>query len=117
MRVLTPARAGIHEEMIKDEVRTKSYRNSILQNKHLFEGKIVLDVGSGTGILSMFAAQAGAKHVYGIECSGFADKSRQIVADNKLSHRTREKRGSLFCIFRKHPYSPASWEPLPEVGL
>lgn len=52
--------------MLKDEVRTLSYRNSIYNNKHLFKDKIVLDVGCGTGILSMFAAKAGAKHVYGV---------------------------------------------------
>ena len=50
---------GIHEEMLKDEVRTKSYMNAIENNKHLFKDKIVLDVGCGTGILSMFAARAG----------------------------------------------------------
>lgn len=44
---------GIHEEMLKDEVRTRSYMNAIVQNKHLFKDKIVLDVGCGTGILSM----------------------------------------------------------------
>ena len=37
----------------KDEVRTKSYQSAIYQNKHLFKDKIVLDVGCGTGILSM----------------------------------------------------------------
>lgn len=37
----------------KDEVRTRSYMNAIVQNKHLFKDKIVLDVGCGTGILSM----------------------------------------------------------------
>ena len=34
---------GIHEEMLKDEVRTRSYMNAIEQNKHLFKDKIVLD--------------------------------------------------------------------------
>ena len=37
----------------KDEVRTRSYMNAIVQNKHLFKDKVVLDVGCGTGILSM----------------------------------------------------------------
>uniref|UniRef100_A0A672ZU19 type I protein arginine methyltransferase n=1 Tax=Sphaeramia orbicularis TaxID=375764 RepID=A0A672ZU19_9TELE len=60
------AHFGIHEEMLKDEVRTLTYRNSMYHNKHVFKDKIVLDVGSGTGILSMFAAKAGAKHVYGV---------------------------------------------------
>ena len=57
------AHFGIHEEMLKDEVRTLTYRNSMYHNKHLFKDKVVLDVGCGTGILSMFAAKAGAKHV------------------------------------------------------
>ena len=46
---------GIHEEMLKDDVRTRSYRDSIYQNKHLFKDKVVLDVGCGTAILSMSA--------------------------------------------------------------
>uniref|UniRef100_A0A8B9KBV7 Protein arginine methyltransferase 8 n=1 Tax=Astyanax mexicanus TaxID=7994 RepID=A0A8B9KBV7_ASTMX len=66
------AHFGIHEEMLKDEVRTLTYRNSMYHNKHVFKDKIVLDVGSGTGILSMFAAKAGAKHVYGLNVSGIS---------------------------------------------
>ena len=38
------AHFGIHEEMLKDTVRTLSYRNAIMQNGHLFKGKTVLDV-------------------------------------------------------------------------
>ena len=73
---------GIHEEMLKDEVRTKSYMQAIEMNSHLFKDKIVLDIGSGTGILSMFAARAGAQKVYAIECSAIADQCIQIVKDN-----------------------------------
>jgi cyclopropane fatty-acyl-phospholipid synthase-like methyltransferase len=66
-------RVGIHEEMLKDQVRTGAYRDAILKNSHLFEGKTVLDVGCGTGILSMFAAKAGASHVVGVRNSASHD--------------------------------------------
>lgn len=52
--------------MLKDEVRTLTYRNSMFHNRHLFKDKVVLDVGSGTGILCMFAAKAGARKVIGV---------------------------------------------------
>lgn len=77
---------GIHEEMLKDEVRTRTYMRSIVNNQHLFKGKVVLDVGCGTGILSMFAAKAGAKAVYGVECAGIATSAKEIVKANKLDH-------------------------------
>ena len=43
--------------MLKDTVRTRSYQAAIMQNEFLFKDKIVLDVGCGTGILSLFAAK------------------------------------------------------------
>ncbi|KAF5197039.1 arginine N-methyltransferase 1.1 [Thalictrum thalictroides] len=76
---------GIHEEMLKDTVRTKTYQNVIYQNTFLFKDKVVLDVGAGTGILSLFCAKAGAKHVYAVECSQMADMAKEIVEANKLS--------------------------------
>lgn len=78
------AHFGIHEEMLKDEVRTLTYRNSMYHNKHLFKGKVVLDIGCGTGILSMFAAKAGASRVIAIECSNIVEYARKIVEANHL---------------------------------
>ena len=63
----------IHEEMIKDSIRTGSYKAAIENNKEAFKDKVVLDIGCGTGILSIFAARAGAKHVYSIEFADIAD--------------------------------------------
>nr|CAD2132429.1 unnamed protein product [Meloidogyne enterolobii]CAD2135388.1 unnamed protein product [Meloidogyne enterolobii] len=80
------AHFGIHEEMLKDEVRTVTYRNAIYHNRHLFKGKVVMDVGSGTGILSMFAAKAGARKVFAVEFSSMANQSKQIIKDNNLDH-------------------------------
>ncbi|XP_044731074.1 protein arginine N-methyltransferase 1 isoform X2 [Chrysoperla carnea] len=79
------AHFGIHEEMLKDEVRTLTYRNSMYHNKHLFKGKTVLDIGCGTGILSMFAAKAGAARVIAIECSNIVEYARKIIEANRLN--------------------------------
>ena len=78
------ARTSIHKTMIQDSVRTKAYKNAIHHNKHLFKDKVVLDVGCGTGILSLFAAKAGARRVIGVEKTDFALLARQVVLDNNF---------------------------------
>lgn len=78
------AHFGIHEEMLKDQIRTNAYKDAFMMNEHLIRGKVVLDVGCGTGILSMFAARAGAKKVYAVDCSNIVVSARQIVKDNHL---------------------------------
>ena len=47
-------RASHADTKQKDEVRTKSYRDAIYNSKHIFKDKVVLDVGCGTSILSMY---------------------------------------------------------------
>ena len=75
----------IHEEMIKDSVRTCAYRDAIMNNPESFKDKVVLDIGAGTGILSIFAARAGAKHVYALEFAHIADYTTEIIKKNGLS--------------------------------
>ncbi|KAJ3749438.1 S-adenosyl-L-methionine-dependent methyltransferase [Lentinula detonsa] len=89
------AHFGIHEEMLKDSIRTGSYRNAILHNTHLFKGKTVLDVGCGTGILSMFAAKAGASHVVGIDMSNIIDQAQKIINANGFSETITLVKGKL----------------------
>ncbi|EGF77568.1 hypothetical protein BATDEDRAFT_91369 [Batrachochytrium dendrobatidis JAM81] len=89
------AHFGIHEEMLKDEVRTISYRNSMYQNRHLFKDKVVLDVGCGTGILCMFAAKAGAKMVIGVDMSNIIDHAKIIVRDNHLDDKITLIKGKM----------------------
>ncbi|KAH8905377.1 S-adenosyl-L-methionine-dependent methyltransferase [Coniochaeta sp. PMI_546] len=86
---------GIHEEMLKDEVRTRSYMNAIVQNKHLFKDKVVLDVGCGTAILSMFAVKAGAKHVIGVDMSTIIFKAREIVKVNGMEDKITLIQGKM----------------------
>lgn len=57
-----------------------------MKNPALFRDAVVLDVGCGTGILSLFAARAGAKHVYAVDASPVAERARQIVAANDLQN-------------------------------
>lgn len=73
---------GIHEEMLRDKERTLSYRAAILRNRHLFKGKTVLDVGCGTGILSLFAATAGAAKVYAVDMASITNQAKRIVKEN-----------------------------------
>ena len=70
--------------MLQDHVRTSIYQFAVYENKEDFRGKRVLDVGAGTGILSFFAAKAGASHVYAVEASGMALKAEKLAAGNGL---------------------------------
>lgn len=75
------------QNMMQDFVRTSTYQKAIHGNINDFYGKIVLDVGAGSGILSFFAAQAGATKVYAVEASNMAQYAQQLVAANNLSDR------------------------------
>ncbi|KAI8630823.1 S-adenosyl-L-methionine-dependent methyltransferase [Xylariaceae sp. FL1651] len=79
------AGVDIHETMLKDTVRTDAYRDFIYNNKHLFAGKTVLDIGCGTGILSMFCARAGAARVLAVDASAIISKARENIYHAGLS--------------------------------
>jgi len=75
----------IHDMMLSDSIRTQAYQRAIEAN--IKEGDVVIDVGTGTGILALFAAKAGAKKVYAIEPTGMIDLAKQIAERNGFSNR------------------------------
>lgn len=74
-----------HVRILNDRKRTERYLaalRSIIQ-----PSDVVLDLGTGTGILATAAAQLGARHVYAIEGSAMADVARRVFEVNHVSDR------------------------------
>ncbi|XP_063973019.1 uncharacterized protein LOC135160418 isoform X1 [Diachasmimorpha longicaudata] len=76
----------VHRLMLTDNPRMTAYKNAILNNKHLFEGKVVMDVGAGTGILSIFCAQIGARTVYAVEASRLSSVIKDVAVENNVDN-------------------------------
>uniref|UniRef100_A0A7S2M309 Protein arginine N-methyltransferase domain-containing protein n=1 Tax=Skeletonema marinoi TaxID=267567 RepID=A0A7S2M309_9STRA len=72
--------------MLKDQHRMNAYYNAIMKNQHVFRDKVVMDVGSGSGILAVWAAKAGAKRVYAVEYTDMAKHARNVVKANGVDH-------------------------------
>lgn len=79
--------------LLKDRRRVDAYARAI--RKVVRPGDVVLDLGSGTGILSLLAARAGARKVYGIEQDGIVYVARALARENGLADRVTFIRGNF----------------------
>lgn len=73
-----------HEKMLADSVRVTSYHNAI--KRHIKAGEVVLDLGTGTGILSFFASQQKPRKIYAIDHSDFIEVAQRIAAHNNIGN-------------------------------
>ena len=89
--------------MLEDHKRTGAYYAAVMQNRAQFVGKTVLDVGTGSGILALFAAKAGARKVYAVEATDMAKHARRLVESNGVrAPRERRTAGHPWVTRRTH---------------
>ncbi|XP_078620041.1 protein arginine N-methyltransferase 2-like isoform X2 [Branchiostoma floridae x Branchiostoma japonicum] len=95
-------------EMLNDKPRTLAYRTAIERNADFLKDKVIMDLGCGTGILSLFCARYGRpnknklkelccglgglslfcaqfaqpKKIYAVEASRMADKAKKLMLYN-----------------------------------
>ncbi|MBC7895722.1 MAG: 50S ribosomal protein L11 methyltransferase [Cytophagaceae bacterium] len=83
--------AHIHLEMLNDRVRTEKYLRAIRETVR--PGDVVLDIGTGSGVLAVAAAKAGASRVFAIELSGIAAGAERVFEANGVAERVSLLRG------------------------
>jgi protein arginine N-methyltransferase 1 len=74
------------KQMLADHNRMAAYHSAIMGNQDVFKDKVVMDIGTGSGILAVWAAQAGARKVYAIEYTDMAKHAETVMKANGVDH-------------------------------
>ena len=74
-----------HARMLHDTRRTGDYLAAI--GRAVRPGDVVLDIGTGSGVLAIAAARAGARQVYAVEASDIAEVAERVFAANQVKDR------------------------------
>uniref|UniRef100_A0A7S2V4Q5 Methyltransferase domain-containing protein n=1 Tax=Fibrocapsa japonica TaxID=94617 RepID=A0A7S2V4Q5_9STRA len=83
------------KQMLTDHQRMRAYYSAVMQNKEVFQNAVVLDVGTGSGVLAAWAAMAGAKKVYAVEFTDMATHARRLVEANGQADKVEVIKGSV----------------------
>lgn len=84
---------GVHRDMLGDELRLSAYREAL--EAVVQDGDVVIDAGSGTGALAVYAAQAGASKVYAVERTEFAEVIPQVAEASGVGARIVVEKGDF----------------------
>ena len=76
---------GPHIAMLEDRVRTSAFLAAL--DEVVGGDDLVVDIGTGTGVLAVGAARAGARHVYAVEATPLAQYARDVVRANGFADR------------------------------
>jgi len=91
-----------HAHLLSDVHRMDAYERAL--RALVRPGDVVLDLGAGTGILSLLAARRGAARVHAVESMDIADTAREIIEENGLS--------SIITVHRADARALAPVEPV-----
>ncbi|MBI4017687.1 MAG: methyltransferase domain-containing protein [Candidatus Aenigmarchaeota archaeon] len=80
MYYLDYERLSHHISMLSDRTRTGAFRRAI--RKTVKRGDVVVDLGTGTGIMAFFASQSGARKIYAIERTGIINLAKRLAESN-----------------------------------
>ncbi|MEV7806697.1 class I SAM-dependent methyltransferase [Microbispora sp. NPDC088329] len=80
--------------MLNDRTRTQRYFEALRESVR--PDSVVVDVGTGSGVLALAAAKAGARHVYAFEIGRMADAAEALFAGNGMADRITLLRGDAF---------------------
>lgn len=80
-----PPTLALHRLLLRDEYRTQSYLNAL--RAVVRPDDVVLDIGTGSGVLAAGAALAGARHVYAVEASSMAKVAQRVFETSGLADR------------------------------
>ncbi|MBL8007745.1 MAG: 50S ribosomal protein L11 methyltransferase [Ignavibacteria bacterium] len=72
-----------HEKMLADKIRVDTYYTAL--QKYISKGDVVIDLGTGTGILSFMASKKSPSKIFAIEHSDIIDSARKAAVHNNIS--------------------------------
>ncbi len=97
-----------HHHMLRDSIRMACYRRAIEQA--VDKDTVVMDLGAGSGILSFFAARAGAKKVYAVE-----KRPDMVMVASQMSEANGFQNQIAFIENSSHLIPPEAVVPKPDV--
>lgn len=104
-----------HASLLADEDRVDSFRDAI--HEVVRPGDVVVDVGSGTGLLAYFACQAGAARVFAIEEGTVVALGRELALINRFADRVEFLNESSFDVELPEPADVLISETLWNFGV
>ncbi len=114
-----PSEAGrrvvSHAALVNDEARCEPYRKAI--REVVKQGDVVVDIGTGSGILAFFAIQAGARRVYAIEALDTVYMARHLAIQNNMQQKVVFMKGLSYTINLPEPVDVVVGENLGHFGL